>query len=213
MTPWFILPIILSALVSIYGETAHRRRVVFIFKPLTTILVIALAASLPAAEAAYRNAILIGLGFSLAGDIFLMLPDRFLPGLVAFLLAHLAYLWAFTRHVPFAAAILPFVVVALVSAAVLAILWAGVARRMRLPVVAYVVAIGAMTAQAITQGMLLAVPAAWASGIGAALFFLSDATLAFNRFRRSFRGARAIILSTYWAAQTLIALSVTITTN
>ncbi|NIW49240.1 MAG: lysoplasmalogenase, partial [Gammaproteobacteria bacterium] len=36
---------------------------------------------------------LIGLALSLAGDIFLMLPDeKFIAGLVSFLLAHLAYI-------------------------------------------------------------------------------------------------------------------------
>ena len=40
----------------------------------------------------------LGLFFSLLGDIFLMLPrERFIPGLVSFLLAHLAYVIGFTR--------------------------------------------------------------------------------------------------------------------
>ncbi len=35
----------------------------------------------------------IGLAFSLAGDVFLMLPkERFIPGLISFLLAHIAYI-------------------------------------------------------------------------------------------------------------------------
>lgn len=39
---------------------------------------------------------LLALLFSLLGDIFLMLPrERFLAGLGAFLLAHLAYGWGF----------------------------------------------------------------------------------------------------------------------
>jgi uncharacterized membrane protein YhhN len=44
--------------------------------------------------------------------------------------------------------------------------------------------------------------------VGACLFAISDSALALNRFRRSFRSAQFLILSTYYAAQCLIALSV-----
>lgn len=210
----FLPLILLSASIAIYGETAHRRRIVYAFKPLTTLLVIALAAGLPAGDPSYRLAILVGLLLSLVGDVLLMLPgDRFLPGLVAFLLAQLAYLAAFTLHVPFAATMWPFLAVALAASAVVSILWGGVPRRMRPPVLAYVVAIGAMAAQAIVQGTTLRILPAWAGALGAALFFTSDAVLAFNRFRRPFRGDRIVVLASYWSAQVLIAISVLIPTG
>ena len=59
----------------------------------------------------YRRAIALGLLLSAVGDVLLEFPDRFVPGLVAFLLAHLAYTTAFltgehrlrlARAVPFA---------------------------------------------------------------------------------------------------------------
>lgn len=43
---------------------------------------------------------------------------------------------------------------------------------------------------------------------GATLFMVSDAVLALNRFRTPFRLAQAAIMSTYVAAQLLIALSI-----
>jgi uncharacterized membrane protein YhhN len=98
----------------------------------------------------------------------------------------------------------------MVSAAIVSILWGGVPGRMRVPVLAYVVVLGVMAAQAITQGIALAVPAAWAGAVGGAVFVFSDATLAYDRFRRRFRWARAIVLASYWTAQALIALSVAI---
>ena len=55
----------------------------------------------------------------------------FLPGLVAFLLAHLAYLWAFTRGVRLAAWAPAFISYALLAAAVLSLLWAGVPAALR----------------------------------------------------------------------------------
>jgi uncharacterized membrane protein YhhN len=43
--------------------------------------------------------------------------------------------------------------------------------------------------------------------IGAILFLVSDSVLAINRFAKPFRAAEALLLTTYFAAQTLIALS------
>src|SRR5947199_206071 len=43
---------------------------------------------------------------------------------------------------------------------------------------------------------------------GALLFMLSDGLLATDRFARRLRAADAIVMTTYYAAQTLIALSV-----
>ena len=59
---------------------------------------------------------------SLGGDVALLWPQQgFLPGLVSFLLAHLAYLWAFTQcGVRFAARPLPFVLYGALAALILA---------------------------------------------------------------------------------------------
>ena len=71
-----------------------------LLKPLTTALVIAFAIGRGQPGDARRRALLLGLCLSLLGDVALLWPQQgFLPGLVAFLLAHLAYLLAFTRGV------------------------------------------------------------------------------------------------------------------
>jgi len=44
--------------------------------------------------------------------------------------------------------------------------------------------------------------------MGALLFVVSDSALALNRFRRPFAAAQLVILSTYYTAQWLIALSI-----
>ncbi|MBK8006101.1 MAG: lysoplasmalogenase [Gemmatimonadetes bacterium] len=75
---------------------------VYLCKPLTTVLLF-LAAVVPPrlVDGRYTAGIAGGLLASLAGDIFLMLPgDQFLAGLLCFLVAHLAYLMAFTAGVP-----------------------------------------------------------------------------------------------------------------
>jgi len=65
---------------------------------------------------------------------------------VCFLLAHLAYLRAFTRVQPLLARRGPFAAYAVVAAAVLALLWPGIPTGLRGPVVAYVLCLAAMAA-------------------------------------------------------------------
>ena len=135
-----LLPLIfLTAMLAIYGEMVGRRTLVYVFKPLTTVLIIALAAQLPAEPASrYRMAILAGLVLSLAGDVFLMLPaDRFIAGVAAFLAAHLAYLTAFTSVVPLAASPSTFAAIAVVVAGILIALWRWLPAGMRAPLVVY----------------------------------------------------------------------------
>lgn len=177
----------------------------FVFKPLTTLLIIALAWPRGHDLPAVRRWVLIGLGLSLAGDVFLMWPkEGFLPGLVSFLLAHLAYLWAFTRVARLAAKPLVFLAYGALAAAILSQLWPGVPGPLRVPVVAYVLCLASMAAQAAVV---------WRSGaprgavlaVGGAFFMTSDALLATNKFATALPMASLWILATYWAAQWCIA--------
>ena len=186
-----------------------RRWQVFTFKPLATLLILALALALPPVSPAYQWTIAAGLLFSTAGDVFLMLPrDRFVTGLASFLVAHLCYIGAFAIGVPFAAAPLLWLPFFAAGGVVLALIWPGLKPALRVPVAVYVVVIAAMAGQATGRWSLAGDGAALAAVIGASLFMVSDAVLAINRFRWPFRAGRAINLATYWAAQLLIALSV-----
>ena len=213
LTYIILLPILLSASLAIYATLAGRRSWVYLFKPLTTILILLLALALPAdPPGRYRLGVLIGLLLSLAGDIFLMLPgDRFIAGVVAFLGAHLAYLAAFTSVVPFAASPAAFAAVAVAVIALLSVLWGSLPSPMRAPLVIYAVVLGSMTAQAVSQWTVLQSAAAGAGAIGAVLFLASDTTLVIDRFARPFRLAPLFVLGTYYTAQVLIALSLGVT--
>ena len=157
---------------------------------------------------ARRRALLAGLGLSLLGDVALRWPQQgFLPGLVAFLLAHLAYLWVFTRGVRLAAWVPAFVAYAVLAAAVLSALWPGVPGPLRAPVLASVLCLAAMAAQAACW---------WRARRGSAqaglaqvglLFLTSDALLATNRFHTPLPLSALWILAIYWVAQCLIARS------
>jgi uncharacterized membrane protein YhhN len=203
-----------AMVVAILAIRAHyledsRRWQIYAFKPLATLLVLALALCLPAGQPEYRWAIAAGLLFSTAGDVFLMLPrDRFVAGLASFLVAHLCYVWAFGVGVPFGAAALLWLPYFAAGGMVLAIVWPGLKPALRAPVVVYVIVIAAMAGQATGRWHATGRTVALAAAVGAGLFVVSDAVLAIDRFRWHFRAARAVTLATYWAAQLLIALSV-----
>ncbi|MCX7893334.1 MAG: lysoplasmalogenase [Burkholderiales bacterium] len=200
---------LVSASLHIPAEYRGPRWRVYVFKPLTTALILAIAC-LPAGEVAprYQWAIVTGLALSLAGDVFLMLPrDRFVAGLAAFLAAHIAYIVAFAGGVPFGTAPLALVALAAVAAVILRILWPGLGR-LKAPVVAYVAVIVVMTWIAAARALAVGTGAALHAAAGALLFLASDALLALNRFGHAFRAGRALSLSTYFAGQWLIALSV-----
>ena len=203
-----------AVLVAVLAIRAHyledrQRWQVYAFKPLATLLILVLALSLSPARPDYQWAIAAGLVLSTAGDVFLMLPrDRFVAGLASFLLAHLCYLRAFSIEVPFGAGLLLWLPFFAAGGMVVALVWPGLKPALRGPVVVYVIVIAAMAGQATGRWYAAGSAVALAAAVGAGLFVVSDAVLAIDRFRWPFRAARAVTLTTYWAAQLLIAISV-----
>jgi uncharacterized membrane protein YhhN len=202
------LAVFLSALATLRAAYATPYAWFYLFKPLTTALILFLALLAPAASAFYQYAIAAGLVFSLAGDIFLMLPaKRFVWGLASFLIAHLCYIVAFTARAGLREPLwlgLPFLALALVAA------WQITprARGLRRPTTVYALVLITMAWRACVLWAVVGDAHALLASLGALLFILSDTTLAVNRFMRRFRYAQMVILSTYYAAQCLIAWSV-----
>lgn len=216
--PWMLPAFIASATLAIATQLAWPGQwwPYALLKTLTTLLVIAHALGLGGQGTPLRTALLAGLVLSLVGDVALLWPQQgFLPGLVAFLLAHLAYLVAFTRGVPgvrLGAWPLAFAGYAVLAVVVLAVLWPGVPAPLRAPVVAYVLCLAAMAAQTASAWHHAGPQADRATrrrlagaAIGGALFLTSDALLATNRFHTPLPLSTLWILATYWAAQWLIA--------
>jgi uncharacterized membrane protein YhhN len=210
----FVVGLTILALVSAVlciraEEGAGPRRSVYIFKPLTIawIILLALQEKSPVSPA-YKNLIIIGLLCSLVGDIFLMLPsDRFIPGLVSFLVAHLFYIAAFLSRTPHVASLwyaLPFL---FYGGLMLWLLFPHLGH-MKLAVVVYMLVILTMAWQALARWRETGEAGSELAFCGALLFTASDSILALNRFRGHIRHAEFYILSTYFTAQWLIALSV-----
>lgn len=156
----------------------------------------------------YRRWIFVGLVLSLIGDLLLGIgPDQFLPGLCAFLLAHVAYAVAYlsvTRALSVARG-LPFLLLA-VGASVF--LWPGLGG-LAWPVTAYIAVICTMTwrSAAMLGASGLEPREQWAALAGALLFAASDLLLAIRLFVRPVPGADYTIMLLYWAGQLCIALS------
>ncbi len=200
--------VVIAALITIRADYSPTRRWFYLFKPLTTILILLIALASPLlGRNPYVFWVAVGLAFSLAGDIFLMLSDkRFIWGLASFLVAHLCYilafsLWAGFRESPWLS--LPFIIVALGILTQIA----PRARRLRWPVTVYGLALLAMAWRAFAAWAILGSRPAFLAALGAILFVISDTSLGVNRFVRRFRWAQVVVLSTYYAAQALIAWS------
>ncbi len=209
-----VLAVTASAACAIIAAFRGNRRGVLLFKPLTTILVIAAALWVfGPSDAQYRDWILLGLLFSLAGDVFLMLGEkRFLFGLASFLVAQLVYARAFTLGVGFDAAQLPWLApFAFYALMVVIVLWKGLpGATLRGAVMVYAAAIALMAWRAAARLQAPPIPLTGAAlALAGACFFLaSDGVLAVNRFRWPSRLGEPVTLATYWAAQLLIAASV-----
>ena len=208
--PSLTILVFISAVLAILAATHRRLQIVhYIFKPLTVILIIwlALQEKHPVSPF-YRRAIITGLLFSLAGDIFLMLPrDRFVQGLISFLIAHLFYIAAFAHESGWALAFWGTLLLLLYGCLMLHMLLPYL-EKLRGPVVIYMLVILLMGCFALSRWMLTGQEGSGVAAAGALFFIASDSLLAIDRFKsKNFRSAQLLILSTYFIAQWLIALS------
>jgi len=184
----------------------------FVFKPLTTLLIVWHAWRRGAAPPRLAQWLRAGLLCSLVGDVALLWPESgFLPGLVSFLVAHVCYILGFCSRIRLGAVRWPFLLFGLISAVVLGRLWSFVPAALQVPVVLYVLALAVMASQAwawwrgrVSQPEELR--ARWAAW-GGTLFVFSDAMLAIDKFAGPVDQASLWVLASYWPAQWCIAQS------
>jgi uncharacterized membrane protein YhhN len=156
----------------------------------------------------------IGVLLSLTGDVLLMISlDRlFLAGLVAFLLAHIAYLVGFNIPVPELSVwgLIMAVVIGLGSARITRRIVASLVSkgqtRMRLPIIVYNAVISFM----LLAAMMKLVDADWNSSaailvsLGAFLFYLSDIILAWHKFVAPIQNGRIYNIGAYHLGQIML---------
>ncbi|HXX48641.1 MAG TPA: lysoplasmalogenase [Myxococcota bacterium] len=193
-------------LVAEYRESALG---VWVAKPLASALFVAAALAHGALGSGYGQLVLAALALSWLGDVLLIPAGRpavFQAGIAAFALAHLAYAVAFAKRGfdPARAALCA-------GPAALALVWAArwlrphLPAAMKGPVRAYMGILSAMLVA--SAGASAADPRIFAGG---ALFYLSDLTVARDRFVVPGFANGAVGLPLYYAAQLVLALTVSI---
>ena len=164
----------------------------------------------------FRDLVLLGLVFCLAGDVFLMFQDLnksyFLAGLIAFLIGHVFYVWAFTKtylsnhEIP---------LIKRQGWVMILILGYGIMFFREIkehvgsligPVILYTAVITLMLLMAVNRYGRVGRQSFWLIALGAAFFVASDSFLAWNKFVHHLPNSHLLIMGTYGMAQLLIVL-------
>ena len=160
MIIFLLIAALVFAVLEWFFEHRENKLGIYLTKPTMMLLLIAWVwfyADVPALMVESDTYVIIwfvfGLLFCLGGDIFLMLPERFLPGLVSFLIGHICYIVGLGMPVPPSgsetAGLVIAVLLIMVSGWVYVRLVKGMRdsgkERMRIPVLIYTIVITLMS--------------------------------------------------------------------
>ena len=214
-TQLYLIPILaITVILLIRAEVLKIRKQSFLFKPISTLLIIAIAGLSffePAYNQTYSIGVLIGLLFSFGGDLALLFQEKrkfFMIGLVFFLIAHIIYAATFSLLGRFTIWDIFTAVILLAAGLAFYRLIEQNLGAMKVPVLAYILIISLMVNRASSTfaSPLLSSAQAWMITAGAILFYISDIILAANRFWKPWKYNR-ISLAFYFSGQLLIALA------
>ena len=183
----------------------HRRTdVERLAKPAALVGLFSVALLAGAGDSTYGRWLLLALVLGLVGDVLLLedTPSRFVWGLAAFLVGHLAYVASFLAvgldRPPLGwVGLLVLVAALVVGRRILPGAVADGGAGLGVAVAAYMVVIGAMAVTGWATGRPLV-------GVGASLFVVSDTVLAMGRFVEVRRWGPVVVMVTYHLAQALI---------
>lgn len=214
---WYAVIISYYALLTLLIVSKYRGRstAILVTKTLTSLGFVAVALIAlqenPGA-AGYGEWILVGLTLGVGGDVFLVYGENvklFVAGLFCFLLGHIAYGTVFSLLSGFSIWSAVFLILFVGAGVFVRRRWKINTDKVTVPAGVYLVVISGMTAQALSLCVTMG-PSVMAvmAGVGALLFFASDAILAWDRFKKPFMAAKAVNLATYYTGQLLLAASV-----
>ena len=220
---WIV--VLAAAVVDWIAVAKGWKRIEYIAKPITMVLLFGYLALAGGFGSLPLVCFGLGIFFSLAGDVFLMvsyarLSNRwFLLGLAAFLLAHVAYIIGLNTPLGGVSPVWAIgigIVLAMTAARILRRILAGVRekglRRMVAPVVAYGMVITLMLLSAILTLYRLdwKTSAAGLVSLGAILFYFSDIILAWNRYVAPVKNGRVMNMASYHLGQIALVAGVII---
>ncbi|HYN67625.1 MAG TPA: lysoplasmalogenase [Ornithinibacter sp.] len=183
----------------------HRRAdVERLAKPAAMVGLFCVALLAGAADSTAGRWLLLALVLGLVGDVLLLedTPRRFVGGLAAFLVGHLAYVASFVavgldRPALGWLGVLVLLVALVVGRRILPGAVAEGGATLGVAVAAYMAVIGAMAVTGWATGRPLV-------GLGASLFVVSDTALAMGKFVQDRRWTGPLVIVTYHLAQVLI---------
>lgn len=197
--------------VHLYSIIEDVSTVRMVTKPLICTSLIAYLWISTGLKSVFQKLIAAGLFFGWLGDIFLMLPNKFLFGLAAFLIGHILYVIAFIRQTsPFALSrdklyILVAGFLAVYSYYFYTILAPSLGVE-KYPVIAYIIVIALMGLFSYTRKHQTNISSFLLIFLGALLFIVSDSILAANKFVAYIANSGLMIMCTYMLAQYAITL-------
>ncbi len=206
--PWLIaavIGVVLSGALAIAGIERGPRVLTLIFKPLATLLLLVVVGW---PTTTFARLVDVGILLSLVGDVALLSDSEraFMVGLVGFLAAHVIYIVANLSVAAFT--LIPVVVTLVVLAATTVLLRyvRPTAIALRIATIVYGAAISTMV---ITASATIGGPLGWSgfAAVGAGLFYISDSSLALDRFHRKIPHVAYLALGVYWLGQLGIALA------
>jgi len=213
-----LIPALALSVVNWVAVARGQRRLEYVVKPGTLILVIIMALLLMRDATNERLALffVVGLCFSLVGDVFLMLPYGrfFIPGLIAFLIAHIFYIIGLNPTLPPPGSVIILIVMAGVSATIYTYVAAALRQKgrpkMQIPVAAYVtiISLTCFSAWATLFRPAWPVAARVTAILGATLFLASDTMLAWNEFIAPSQVRGVLVMVTYHLAQFALAATI-----
>ena len=202
---------LLIALADWVAVAADRRPAEYALKPATMVALGAVVLALDLPDGQLRWWYLAAIVASLAGDVFLMLPETamdpepaFVAGLGSFLVAHLFYIALFKQGQTWFPSRRSLAATLGAGLAMYVFLFPGLNAVLKGAVAAYVVVIALMAAQAIGRATVLRDKASVLVAVGAVFFMVSDSLLATNKFAVPIPMAQFWVLGTYYMAQILI---------
>jgi alkylglycerol monooxygenase len=174
-------------------------------KPIALLLLMYLAWSADNLPVKAQTWLVRALGLSWVGDVLLLYPGLFVPGLVAFLVAHLCYFKVLSMDAPLLSSKRAVASCLIAGALMYGVLFFnGLPVEMRLPVALYVMVIALMASQAWGRSAHAKDQATLWTAIGASVFMLSDSVLAIDTFINPLPYAGLWVLTTYYVAQALM---------
>ena len=197
--------IVVSGALAIAGLERGVPLLTQIFKPIATLLLLVVVGW---PQSSFARLVVVGILLSLVGDVALLSESEnaFIVGLVGFLAAHVVYIVANLGLTVWSPRVAVVAAIVLAATAVLLRYVRPPVPALRIAVIVYGAALSAMviSAWAMIGGPLAGAPFA---AVGAALFYVSDSSLALNRFHRPIPHVAYLALGVYWLGQIGIALA------